>query len=84
MRGANGFHMWPDGTIWTRNKQGHLLRLKDGTWTDMHVELGSELPRGAEPGQIWVSPRVDSCRSSETWVSRAPSSRCSYVTRTLI
>jgi hypothetical protein len=60
LRGANGFHMWPDGTIWTRNKKGHLLRLKDGTWTDMHVELGSELPRSAEGGQIWVSPRVDS------------------------
>jgi hypothetical protein len=59
-QGASGFHMWPDGTTWTRDPRGHLLRGDGTSWTDVHAEL--EIPGPTFPevlSQLWVSPRID-------------------------
>jgi hypothetical protein len=65
LRGANGFHMWPDGTMWTRDRQGRLLRGDGTTWTDVIAEIGAEDPGGARPGRLWVSPRIDEALAAD-------------------
>jgi hypothetical protein len=68
LRRANGFHMWPDGTMWTRDRRGHLLRGDGTSWTDVHAELGNGDP-DAWPGRLWVSPRIDESLADDLDVS---------------